>query len=247
MLEDLGAIGFNAEIATLGMFSVPLTVFAAVGVINAVNMSDGIDGLAGCVSLVALISLALVAYWGGAFERLPLLGMLIAVIGAFLCFNLRLGRASVFMGDAGSMFLGFALAWFLIDFSQGDDRLLPPAVALWIFAVPLIDTVAMMLRRTLRGRSPFAADREHFHHVLLLAGFSPKITLVIILTVSAACAAAGMAAWYLGVPEAVLFYAFLILFALYFWLIMRAWKVKRFLSRSLHMHGPHHQARTDSG
>ena len=56
-----------------------------------------------------------------------------------------------------------------------------------------------------------------------------------------------MAAWYLGVPEAVLFYAFLILFALYFWLIMRAWKVKRFLSRSLHMHGPHHQARTDSG
>ena len=151
------------------------------------------------------------------------------------------------MGDAGSMFLGFVLAWFLIEFSQGEDRLMPPAVALWILAVPLIDTVAMMLRRVLKGRSPFAADREHFHHVLLLAGYSPKATLAIIVSVALVCAATGISAWYLGLPEHVLFYGFLTLFALYFWSIMRAWRFKRFLSRSLRLHGHQHQPRPDNG
>jgi UDP-GlcNAc:undecaprenyl-phosphate GlcNAc-1-phosphate transferase len=248
VLQDLGAIGPSGGTADLGLFAVPLTVFATVGVINAVNMSDGIDGLAGSMALVALGSLALVAFWGGQVAWLPVLGLLIAAVLGFLFFNLRRGRALVFMGDAGSMFLGFVLAWFLIAFSQGGDRLMPPAVALWILAVPLIDTVAMMLRRILKGRSPFAADREHFHHVLLLAGFSPKATLAIIAAVALVMASTGLSAWYLGVSEATLFYGFLAVFALYFWSIMRAWKVKRFLTRSLHLHGPHHHPqRTDNG
>ena len=247
VLQDLGAIGPSGGMADLGLFAVPLTVFATVGVINAINMSDGIDGLAGSLTLVALVSLALAAFWSGGGDWLSVLGLLIAAVVGFLFFNLRPGRALVFMGDAGSMFLGFVLAWFLIQFSQGEDRLMPPAVALWILAVPLIDTVAMMLRRILKGRSPFAADREHFHHVLLLAGFSPKATLAIIVFVAMVCASIGLSAWYLGLPESALFYAFLAFFALYFWSMMRAWKVKRFLSRSLHQHGRHHQPRPDNG
>jgi UDP-GlcNAc:undecaprenyl-phosphate GlcNAc-1-phosphate transferase len=247
VLQDLGAIGFSGGKADLGLFALPLTVFATVGVINAINMSDGIDGLAGSVTLIGLGSLTLVAFWGGGGEWLPVLGLLIAAVLGFLFFNLRPGRALVFMGDAGSMFLGFVLAWFLIEFSQGEDRLMPPAVALWILAVPLIDTVAMMLRRVLKGRSPFAADREHFHHVLLLAGYSPKATLAIIVSVALVCAAIGISAWYLGLPEHVLFYGFLTLFALYFWSIMRAWRFKRFLSRSLRLHGHRHQPRPDNG
>jgi UDP-GlcNAc:undecaprenyl-phosphate GlcNAc-1-phosphate transferase len=137
------------------------------------------------------------------------------------------------MGDAGSMFLGFVLAWYLIHFSQGEGRLISPATALWLLGIPLIDTVTMMLRRVMKKRSPFEPDREHFHHVLQLAGFSPMATLFIMAAVSALMAVIGLVAHYQGVPEWVMFYAFLLLFAGYFWTIRRAWKVMRFLKRSI--------------
>lgn len=246
VLRDLGEVGFGGGLFELGLFAVPLTVFATVGVINALNMSDGIDGLAGLVTLVALGCLALVAYWEDSASQLPILGLMVSVVLAFLVFNLGFGRALVFMGDAGSMFLGFALAWFLIDFTQGEDRLMPPAVALWVVAVPLIDTVAMMLRRILKGRSPFSPDREHFHHVLLLAGFSPRLTLAIIVAVALLSAGFGIGGWYLGLPESLLLYTFLAFFCTYFFAIMRAWKVKRFLTRSLRMEGHQQEPRADN-
>ena len=235
VLHDLGAIGPQGGMAVLGDWSVPLTVFATVGVINALNMSDGIDGLAGSLSLMTALSLALIAWIGGDVGAVRILLLLAAVIVAFLLFNLRSGRrrALVFMGDAGSMFLGFVLAWFFIHLSQGGERLMTPATALWIFAVPLIDTVSQMLRRILKGRSPFSADRGHFHHILMLAGFSPRQTLGIILAVTAVTTLIGLGGLYGGVPEAVMFYGFLGLFALYFLTIMRAWKLRRFIRRSI--------------
>ena len=104
---------------------------------------------------------------------------------------------------------------------------------MWLLGVPLIDTVTSMLRRMLKGSSPFKPDREHFHHILQLAGFSPRATLGIMFGVSASMAAAGLGAHYAGVPEWVMFYAFLALFALHFLLMRRAWRVMRFIKRSL--------------
>lgn len=234
VLHDLGAIGREGGMAILGDWSIPLTVFATVGVINALNMSDGIDGLAGSLSLLTALSLALIAWIAGDVNAMRILLLLVAVIVAFLLFNLRLpgqGRALVFMGDAGSMFLGFVLAWFIIDFSQGEERLMTPATALWIFAVSLIDTVSQMLRRILKGRSPFSADRGHFHHILLLAGFTPKKVLGIIVGITVITSLIGLAGLYGGISEAVMFYGFLGLFALYFLAIMRAWRVRRFIRR----------------
>jgi UDP-GlcNAc:undecaprenyl-phosphate GlcNAc-1-phosphate transferase len=160
--------------------------------------------------------------------------LLASVILAFLLFNVRIsGRALVFMGDAGSMFLGLVLAWLLIGFSQGEGRLMSPATALWIFAVPLIDTVSLMLRRMICGRSPFEADREHFHHILRAAGFSRKQTLALVLTLALTAAAVGLGGFFLGVSEHWMFFGFLSVFGLHFWLVMRAWRVKRFLRRPL--------------
>ena len=88
------------------------------------------------------------------------------------------------------MFLGFALAWFLIQFSQGEDRLFRPIIALWIIALPLLDTVSIMARRVRIGRSPFAADRAHFHHILLSAGFSERKTLAIMVMLALAAVVA---------------------------------------------------------
>jgi len=234
VLHDLGHLLLAGQLVTLGMLSIPLTVFATVGVINAVNMSDGIDGLAGSLVLVALSALLLIAWPSGQREVIGLLLVLVAVVVAFLAFNLRpKGRALVFMGDAGSMFLGFVLAWFLVRLSQGEARLFDPVTALWIFAMPLIDTVVMMVRRLRLGRSPFAADREHFHHILLAAGFTPKQTLGLVVLLASGCAGIGLLGHFRGVPEHWMFWGFLALAGLHYWVVMRAWRVKRFLSRPL--------------
>lgn len=224
ILHDLGAIGPQGGMAALGDWSILLTVFATVGVINALNMSDGIDGLAGSLTLMTALALGFIAWVGGDLSAVRILLLLVMVLIAFLLFNLRLpgqGRALVFMGDAGSMFLGFVLAWFVIDLSQGEARLMTPATALWIFAVPLIDTVTQMLRRILKGRSPFAADREHFHHILLQAGFSARQTLGVILLVAVCAALIGLGGLYMGVSEALMFYGFLGVFAVYFLVVVR--------------------------
>lgn len=234
VLRDLGQLAAPGPVVTLGIFAVPLTVFATVGVINAVNMSDGIDGLAASLLLLAVLSLCLICWVGGNLASLGILVLLAGVLLAFLIFNLRRnGNALIYMGDAGSMFLGFVLAWLLVKFSQGPERLLAPVTALWIFALPLIDTVSMMLRRALLGRSPFLADREHFHHILLAAGYSPKQTLGLMVLVAATAAGVGLAGHFLGVAEHWMFYGFVALFAAHFRLIMKAWRVKRFLNRSL--------------
>ena len=131
------------------------------------------------------------------------------------------------MGDAGSMFLGFVLSWFLITLSQGDDRAMSPVTALWLFSAPLIETLTMMIRRVRNGRSPFSADREHLHHLLELAGYSKHMTLLIIIAASVLFAATGLLGHFLEVPEPVMFYSFLAAFGVYLVLIKRGWAVLR--------------------
>jgi UDP-N-acetylmuramyl pentapeptide phosphotransferase/UDP-N-acetylglucosamine-1-phosphate transferase len=162
--------------------------------------------------------------WNTDFTQiLKLLWLLIAVTIAFLTFNLRILRrkqAQVFMGDAGSMFLGFILAWFMVNLSQGEQRVITPVTALWIFALPLIDTVSIMLRRILKKTSPFDADHGHLHHLLLYAGFSVSQTLAIIVSSAIILAIIGLNGLYLQVSETAMFYGFLSLFALHFVITM---------------------------
>src|SRR3569623_259726 len=165
VLHDLGWLAFG-EVLTLGMLAVPFTLFCTVGVVNAVNKSEGLDGLAGGLNVITLGALAYLAYDGGAVENLDTLMVLMASVLGVSSFNARspwCRKAKVFMGDAGSMFLGLAVARFLIDFSQGDTRIMHPITALGSFAVPLMDTAAVMLRRILARQPPFAADRQHLH------------------------------------------------------------------------------------
>ena len=160
----------------LGWLAVPVTVFVVVGVINALNMADGIDGLAGGQALVSLLLFCAFALYAGNYavaERL--LAVAGAVVG-FLCWNLRrpgLPRAEVFLGDAGSMLLGFIIAWSAVRLSQNPAHPVSPVLGPWTIALPLIDTCSLILRRAKQGRSPFAADRDHLHHLLLEAGYSP--------------------------------------------------------------------------
>ena len=228
VLLDLGALSPGGAVFSLGIWEVPFSVFCAVGVINALNMSDGVDGLAGGLSLVAVLGLAFVS---SGTER-EVLGLLAVVIVAFLAVNVRLPwrpRALVFMGDAGSMFLGFAITWFFIELSQGETRAMAPVTALWFLLVPLFDTVWLLLKRPFTGRWPTTASHDHLHHVLQMVGFGPVATVTVIWSIALASLGYGLYAHLQGVPERQQFFSFLAVFALYCVVMALAWARRRLL------------------
>ncbi|WP_442496908.1 UDP-N-acetylglucosamine--undecaprenyl-phosphate N-acetylglucosaminephosphotransferase [Methylobacter sp. sgz302048] len=204
----------------LGAFSTVFTVFAVVGGINAFNMIDGIDGLAGSMALLIFVIFAILeALFPSSNISIPLL-LIIPSVLAFLLFNLRIfgkKKASVFLGDAGSMLLGFTICWLIISASQGQERIISPVTALWVIAIPVLDTVCIMLRRFFEGKSVFDADRNHIHHILIDAGFGVNQTLVIILFFSATLTTFGLAADILfNIPAWFMFYLFISLFITYY-------------------------------
>lgn len=219
-------------IVMLGVMAVPFTVFSTVGIANALNLSDGMDGLAGGLALVTTLFLAVAASLSGKTLELDALLVLAGVLVGFLFFNMRFPwqrRAKVFMGDAGSLMLGFLIAAAIIGVTQGEGDNLPPAASLWLYAIPLWDTVSLMLRRLLKGKSPFHPGRDHLHHILLRVGYTDSQVVAFILSVAVGCGLIGLLGWRWGVPDAVLFYGFLAVFALYFAGVHHAWKLMRLL------------------
>lgn len=237
-LADLGDI-FGGGAIHLGAWSVPFTVFCVIGVVNAINMLDGVDGLAGGVVLVVLLVFGCMAWLGGHPNPATLLFVLAGAVAGFAAFNMRSpwrSRAAVFMGDSGSMMLGFVVAWFAIDLTQQSAKSFAPITAVWILALPILDTVSLMLRRILKGRSPFSPGHDHLHHIFLRAGFSVPQTVMLIVSLSLVLALVGVGAGYCGVHEHVMFYGFMLLFLVYFFGMSHAWRLMR-LARRIHDFG----------
>ncbi len=232
LLTDLGYIGPGGQLFALAGWAIVFSVFCTVGVINALNMSDGVDGLAGGLSLIAVLGLAWLAHQSGFDSERSVLLLLAVVLMAFLAFNIRFPgrpRALVFMGDAGSMLLGFAITWFFIRLSQGQGRAMAPVAALWLLMLPLFDTVWLLFKRPLSGRWPTQASHEHLHHVLQMAGLSVTQTVSLMLIIAAASAAGGLYALQQGASELQMFGWFLALFAVYSVVMWQAWFRKRLL------------------
>lgn len=215
----------------LSVFAIPMTMLAIVGVVNSINMLDGLDGLAGSVSIVAFAWYALAAAQMGLETQALSAFLICGAIAGFLLFNLRFPwqrQARVFLGDAGSLMLGFAAGWYAIDLTQGPGRTFPPIAALWVLMLPLADCVSLMIRRLRARKSPFVADRAHIHHYLLARGFTPSQALAILVGVSVIFGAIGYSAWLLKMQEAVLFYPFFFGFFAYHAWIQREWeKIER--------------------
>ena len=198
-------------------WAIPFSVVCALGVINAINMIDGLDGAAGGVAIVALLWLATGAALEGLGTQLFLLLLLACAVAGFLLWNLRLpwrAQAAAFMGDAGSMMLGFTLCWFSIDLTQGEGRSLPPITCVWILAVPLLDMARVMFARVVRGSSVLRPGREHLHHLLLERGWRVRTAVAALVAASSLAGAIGILAWRLGVPDWVMFCGFLAVLAL---------------------------------
>jgi UDP-GlcNAc:undecaprenyl-phosphate/decaprenyl-phosphate GlcNAc-1-phosphate transferase len=236
VLLDLGNILPGNEAISLGWMAIPFTVFAGIGLINAFNMSDGVDGVCGTLALVALIGLGTIAARAGQQSELMLTIVLGGCLVGFLAFNVRVpGRqqAMAFLGDAGSYLIGLSILYLTVRLSQGPARAMPPVAGLWICMLPLFDTIGMIIRRLKRGQSPFSADREHIHHVFLLAKFTVPETWAGLTIAALLGMTVGVAGTLNNVPEPLMMAAFIAASLFYYWQIMRVWKFLRFLSRSI--------------
>lgn len=210
----------------LGRFTLIMTIFATVGVINAVNMIDGLDGLSGGMVFICLTFLALASGISGNNAPLTTFSILLAACTlAFLLLNFRIFQkkpALIYLGDSGSMMLGFILAWVLIESSQGGaDRVIPATVALWFLAIPLMDTVYLFIARPLSGKSPFEPGTDHLHHLLIQHGMSRTKVVLYLYAAAVLFGLIGLVITAKPALEPYSLYFFLFLFALYALLMRR--------------------------
>jgi len=174
-VEQIGPVFGLGELA-LGWLSIPFTILATVGLINALNMCDGLDGLAGSLALCALLMLIAASIYAGNRDLTYGLTLIAGAVAGFLAFNLRTPwrkRASVFLGNSGSAYLGLVIAWASFRLTQNPGYPVTPVLAPFLIAPPVIDCLTLIGRRLAARRSPFAADRTHVHHLMLEGGFTP--------------------------------------------------------------------------
>lgn len=182
----------------LGWFAWPLTMLWIVGITNAVNLSDGLDGLAAGISAIACGVIAVFAVYSGHVVMAILMLALLGSLTGFLFFNFN--PAKVFMGDCGSLFLGFTIsaasvmcvAKPALSGVEGSATFVGLALPVLALGIPIFDTLLSMLRRFLERRSLFSPDRSHFHHRLLDLGLAQRHVVVTIYLVTFLSAGLGL-------------------------------------------------------
>jgi len=224
VVTSLGSpIGFLGPVE-LGLLSTPFTLFAIVGLKNAFNMVDGCDGLAANLVILSLLALMFMGPEGlsGPSRQLLLLVLASTIVFLFFNFSNRKGLKA-FLGDGGSLCLGFIVAACLIEFSALNTHY-DPSVVLWVAAIPILDFCTVILRRKLLRRKIMAADRSHLHHLLMSWGLSHLQTTLLVSFAAVALLLFGL--FVASNHPNISFWCFLALFLLYFATRIFAVKVK---------------------
>lgn len=215
----------------LGFMAVPFSVIAAVLLINAINLIDGLDGLAGGKSFVALFFMLVPCVLAHELSFGLPISILMGALAGFLFFNMRhpfRNQANIFLGDAGSMSLGLALAWYGMTLGRNDVA--HPISVAWILALPIMDTCAQFARRVAQGRHPFDADRNHFHHHFINAGVDVGRATAIITVIGFILGLIGIGGMLLGVPEFILGWLWIITILTHIYISMRPHRFRRIVS-----------------
>jgi len=187
--------GGNIE---LGALSVVITVLWFVGVMNAVNLIDGLDGLAGGIGFISISTLLVLAALNNNIVAVLFCAALAGSLGGFLIYNFNPAR--IFMGDTGSLFLGFVLAALSISTSTKGSTAVALTIPILILGLPILDT-AMAIGRRIRLRRPiFSADQDHIHHKLLRAGFSHRGAVLALYGLALVLALAAIGLRFLSAP-----------------------------------------------
>ena len=167
----------------LGIFSIPVTILWIVGITNAVNFIDGLDGLACGVSAIATVTMFVIAVLYSEYQIALMMAALAGACLGFLPYNMN--PAKIFMGDTGSMFLGYILAVTSIQGLFKFYAVISFAVPFILLGLPIFDTAFAIIRRLAHGQSPLQADRGHVHHRLIDLGFDQKQSVAILYAFSA--------------------------------------------------------------
>lgn len=176
-------LGFLGQDYQLGWMAIPFSVFWLLGSTNAINLLDGIDGLASSIGMVLCLTLAAInAYFGQFPEAVVMLALAGALLG-FLRYNFN--PASIYLGDAGSMVIGLIIGAVALHTQQKAPVVVAMIVPLAVWAVPILDSGAAIVRRRLTGRSIFDPDRGHLHHSLLTRGWSVRQASIFITLICA--------------------------------------------------------------
>lgn len=163
---------------SLGFWSIPLTVIWIVGLTNSINFLDGLDGLACGISAISSLSLLVVVVLQGDYVSALFCTILLGACIGFLPFNSNPAR--IFMGDTGSLFLGYSLAILSVSGVFKLHAVLSFIVPVIVFALPIFDALFAIIRRLIAGKSPFSPDRGHIHHRLIDLGFTQKESVKIL-------------------------------------------------------------------
>jgi len=167
-------------IVTLGIFAFPFTMLWLVGLTNGMNLLDGIDGLAAGVGAIGSMTVLTISIGSENPQVSLMAAALLGSLLGFLVFNFY--PAQIFLGDCGALFLGFFLAALSVLGSQKTATAVALAIPIIALGIPIFDTLLALIRRILRGRHPFQADRDHLHHRLLALGLSqPQVTITLCL------------------------------------------------------------------
>lgn len=180
-LESLGDLFGISYPLQLGIYSIPVTIIAVVALTNAINMIDGLDGLASGVVLLAITGL--ISF--NLTQEISIFSYFLLITASallpFMIFNIAPNKNfKVFLGDGGSLFLGYIVSWSLIYSAESVDNF-TPTFALWCVAIPLFDFFTVIIMRILRGQPVTIASKDHIHHFLENFGFSKKLILLLII------------------------------------------------------------------
>ncbi|TWT46771.1 glycosyltransferase family 4 protein [Botrimarina hoheduenensis] len=162
---------FGREIS-LGWMTIPFSIFWLVGATNAINLLDGIDGLASSIGMVLCLTFAAI---NGIYGHFPEAVVMLALAGALFGFlRYNFAPASIYLGDAGSMVIGLVIGAIAVQTHTKTPAFIAMTIPLAVWAIPILDSGAAIVRRRLTGRSIFAPDRGHLHHSLLTRGWSVR-------------------------------------------------------------------------
>jgi len=216
-ISQLGNL-FGFGFVDLGWFGVLFTYLSIMVLMNAFNMVDGIDGLLGMLSLTTFLGIALLFFLNEKYEDLIIPIIIGVALLPYLIFNMKNFNNKlnkIYMGDAGSMFIGLTIIILLSKGTQGIEASFKPVIALWLVAIPLMDMLAVIIRRVRKGNSPFKPDRDHLHHILLKSGFTQNQSLIFITLVAVLFSGIGILGQVNNWSESMLLCAFVLLFIVY--------------------------------
>ena len=170
VVHHLGSYGWLGRVE-LGCLSIPFTYLCIIGITNAINLLDGLNGLAGGVALLGFLFMGSAAVLAGNFTVALMCLVFVGALSAFLIFNFP--RARIFMGDSGSLFLGFSLACTAVLLTQGAGSLVNAMFPVLVLLIPIFDTLRVMWVRLQSGKNPFRADHNHLHYLFVENDVSP--------------------------------------------------------------------------